>query len=119
MKSRARISRRGFFVRITYHRAMSHPRTQRKPRPMGVSKAASRTSILGAARRVATRDGARDLSLRAVAAEAGYAPAALYGYFAGKDELLLALAAEDLSVLTRAMREEMQIHGDGKLRAAA
>src|SRR6185312_4698043 len=56
-------------------------------------------------RRVAARDGARDLSLRAVAAEAGYAPAALYGYFANKDELLLALAAEDLSGLARAMRD--------------
>ncbi|MGN6147958.1 MAG: TetR family transcriptional regulator [Rhizomicrobium sp.] len=80
--------------------------------------AATRAAILSAARRVAARDGARDLSLRSVAAEAGYAPAALYGYFANKDELLLALAAEDLSALTRAMREEMQI-GDGKLHAAA
>ncbi|HEY8947871.1 MAG TPA: TetR family transcriptional regulator [Rhizomicrobium sp.] len=81
--------------------------------------AATRAAILNAARRVAARDGARDLSLRAVAAEAGYAPAALYGYFASKDALLLALAAEDLSALTRAMRDEMQIHEDGKLRAAA
>src|SRR5690242_21396688 len=81
--------------------------------------AATRAAILSAARRVAARDGARDLSLRSVAAEAGYAPAALYGYFANKDELLLALAAEDLSALTRAMREEMQVHGDGKLHAAA
>jgi AcrR family transcriptional regulator len=53
---------------------------------------------------VATRDGARDLSLRGVAAEAGFAPAALYGYFRNKDELLLALAADDLTALARAMR---------------
>jgi AcrR family transcriptional regulator len=65
---------------------------------------ATRASILEAARRVAVRDGARSLSLRGVAAEAGFAPAALYGYFAGKDELLLALAADDLSSLARAMR---------------
>jgi AcrR family transcriptional regulator len=84
---------------------MSGLRAVRKPRPIGVSKAASRSSILEAARRVAARDGARDLSLRAVAAEAGFAPAALYGYFRGKDDLLLALAAEDLSGLARAMRE--------------
>ena len=77
----------------------------RKTRPAGASKAASRTSILEAARRVALRDGARDLSLRAVAAEAGFAPAALYGYFRGKDDLLLALAADDLTVLARAMRD--------------
>ena len=77
----------------------------RKARPAGASKAASRSSILEAARRVAARDGARDLSLRAVAAEAGFAPAALYGYFRGKDDLLLALAADDLSVLARVVRE--------------
>jgi AcrR family transcriptional regulator len=81
--------------------------------------AAARTAILNAARRVAARGGARDLSLRAVAAEAGYAPAALYGYFAGKDELLLALAADDLSALTRAMRDETQIHAGHALRAVA
>jgi AcrR family transcriptional regulator len=69
------------------------------------SKAASRAAILEAARRVAARDGARDLSLRGVAAEAGFAPAALYGYFRNKDELLLALAADDLSSLARAMRD--------------
>ena len=84
---------------------MSRLRAERKSRLMGVSRAASRSSILEAARRVAARDGARDLSLRAVAAEAGFAPAALYGYFRGKDELLLALAADDLSGLARAMRE--------------
>jgi AcrR family transcriptional regulator len=67
--------------------------------------AASRAAILEAARRVAARDGARDLSLRGVAAEAGFAPAALYGYFRGKDELLLALASEDLSVMARTMRD--------------
>src|SRR5580692_11526909 len=73
-------------------------------RQRDVSRQASRTAILDAARRVAARDGARDLSLRGVAAEAGFAPAALYGYFRNKDELLLALAADDLTSLARAMR---------------
>lgn len=89
------------------------PRTERRAR----QRAASRTSILEAARIVAAREGARNLSLRAVAAEAGFAPAALYGYFAGKDELLLALAADDLSALARAMREAGA--GEGKLGPAA
>lgn len=79
-------------------------RIPKERRPRDASRAASRTAILEAARRVAARDGARDLSLRGVAAEAGFAPAALYGYFRNKDELLLALAAEDLSSLVRAMR---------------
>ena len=69
--------------------------------PRRRSRQASRAAILEAARRVAVRDGARDMSLRGVAAEAGFAPAALYGYFRSKDELLLALAAEDLTQLAR------------------
>jgi AcrR family transcriptional regulator len=70
--------------------------------------AETRAAIIIAARRVASRDGARNLSLRAVAAEAGFAPAALYGYFASRDELVLALAAEDLALLARTMREAAQ-----------
>lgn len=82
--------------------------------------ATARSGILDAARRVAQKGGARELSLRSVAAEAGFAPAALYGYFAGKDELLLALAADDLALLARAMREAAaQSQGRGKLGAAA
>ncbi|HWM61881.1 MAG TPA: TetR family transcriptional regulator, partial [Rhizomicrobium sp.] len=75
--------------------------------------AESRSAILDAARRVAARDGARDLSLRGVAAEAGFAPAALYGYFRNKDELLLALAADDLTSLARAMRGTGGLAGAG------
>jgi AcrR family transcriptional regulator len=79
---------------------------------------ATRDSILDSARHVAER-GARNLSLRAVAAEAGFAPAALYGYFRNKDELLLALAADDLSGLARSMREAAQASNDGRLSAVA
>lgn len=75
-----------------------------------------RSAILTAARQVAARDGAAELSLRAVAAEAGFAPAALYGYFANKRELLIALAAEDLSTLARVLREAK---AGGGFRAAA
>src|SRR6202012_2732836 len=89
------------------------PRLERRVRQRG----ASRDSILGAARAVAAREGARNLSLRAVAAEAGFAPAALYGYFAGKDELLLALAADDLSALARAIGEGGA--GEGRAEPAA
>lgn len=95
---------------------MAAKRSERRAREHSATKAA----ILEAARRVAARDGARDLSLRGVAAEAGFAPAALYSYFTGKDELLLALAAEDLSGLARAMRGAAALYpGKGKLAAAA
>ncbi|HEY1631768.1 MAG TPA: TetR family transcriptional regulator [Rhizomicrobium sp.] len=66
---------------------------------------ATRASILSAARKVAEREGAREFSLRGVAAEAGFAPAALYGYFRNKDEMLVALAADDLTALSHAMRD--------------
>lgn len=95
---------------------MATKRSERRAR----EHLATRAAILDAARRVAARDGARDMSLRGVAAEAGFAPAALYSYFTGKDELLLALAAEDLSFIARAMRGAAAGHeGKGKLAAAA
>jgi AcrR family transcriptional regulator len=82
------------------------------------AKSATRAAILEAARRVAARDGARDLSLRGVAAEAGFAPAALYGYFRNKDELVVALAAEDLGAVSRAMRDAgRDAVGSGRLSA--
>jgi AcrR family transcriptional regulator len=85
--------------------AAQRPSPAKPRRARDASRAASRSAILTAARKVAARDGARDMSLRGVAAEAGFAPAALYGYFRNKDELLLALAADDLTVLARAMRD--------------
>jgi AcrR family transcriptional regulator len=94
-------------------------RIPKERRQRDASKAASRTAILDAARRVAARDGARDLSLRGVAAEAGFAPAALYGYFRNKDELLLALAADDLTALARAMRGAGTVGGLAGAGAAA
>jgi AcrR family transcriptional regulator len=88
-------------------------RVPKERRQRDASRAASRNAILDAARRVAVREGARDLSLRGVAAEAGFAPAALYGYFRNKDELLLALATDDLTSLARAMRGTGGLVGAG------
>src|SRR6185295_9232746 len=94
--------------------------TEQKLQRRALAHAATRTGILDAARRVAARGDARDLSLRHVAAEAGFAPAALYGYFANKDELLLALAADDLTNLARTMREAGAARsGEGRLAATA
>jgi AcrR family transcriptional regulator len=91
------------------------PRIQRRLR----ARNATRSAILDAARRVAARDGARNLSLRAAAAEAGFAPAALYGYFQSKDEILLALAADDLLAIARAMRAAAENSGAESPLAAA
>jgi AcrR family transcriptional regulator len=76
-------------------------RAERKTR----QRAANRNAILDAARRVAAREGAGELSLRAVAAEAGYAPASVYEYFRNRAELVLALAAEDLGQFARMLRD--------------
>lgn len=68
-------------------------------------RAANRGSILAAARRVAEARGPAELSLRAAAAEAGYAPATVYAYFRNRAELVLALAADELGNLAKLMRE--------------
>jgi AcrR family transcriptional regulator len=83
---------------------MSEPSTRRVERKHR-QRAANRGAIVDAARRVAMREGAGELSLRAVAAEAGYAPASVYEYFRNRAELVLALAAEDLGQLVHALRE--------------
>jgi AcrR family transcriptional regulator len=107
--------------RIAYHDAMSETAVaQNRARRRAQEHLATRQAILDAARRVGARDGARHLSLRSVATEAGFAPAALYGYFANKDELLLALAADDLGTLSRAMRDAAAGAGaETRLAAAA
>lgn len=64
-----------------------------------------RKAILAAARRVCDAGGPEALTIRAVAAEAGYAAGAVYSYFGGIDELAIALTAEELGHLARRMRE--------------
>ena len=93
-----------FRRRITYHAGMDDMpsrRIERKSR----QRAANRAAIIEAARRVAARAGTNGLALRAVAAEAGYAPASVYEYFRNRAELVLALAAEDLGHLARILRD--------------
>src|SRR5436309_14591027 len=93
---------------------------QRRAERRAQARKTIRLEVLDAARRVAGRDGARNLSLRNVAAEAGYAPAALYGYFRHGDDLVLAVAADDLASMARAMRDtgvghvaEVRVHAVG------
>ncbi|MGH6888838.1 MAG: TetR family transcriptional regulator [Rhizomicrobium sp.] len=66
--------------------------------------AATRSAILAAARRIAQQNGILDMSLVAVAADAGFAPASVCTYFGSKNELLLGVVADDLATLARAMR---------------
>lgn len=80
-----------------------------------------RKAILAAARRVCDEGGPEALTMRAVAAEAGYAAGAVYSYFSGIDELAIALTAEELGHLARRMREAAEKAGSpaAALEAAA
>src|SRR5579871_6227674 len=69
-------------------------------------RATNRAAILDAARRIAGHHGTGNLSLRSVAAEAGYAPASVYEYFRNQAELVIALATDDLASLIRELREK-------------
>lgn len=63
-----------------------------------------RKAILAAARAL-VRQGHEDVSLRAVAARAGFSPASLYEYFDGKDALLGAVAEEASARLRKSLEQ--------------
>ena len=60
-----------------------------------------RREILDAARRLFVRDGYDGFSLRKLAAEVGYSPAALYLHFKNKQEIFHCLVAESFEMLMR------------------
>jgi AcrR family transcriptional regulator len=62
-----------------------------------VRRSAVRAAIMDSARRLAARDGVEQLSLTAVAADAGFGQSTVFGHFRNKDELVLAILAEDLA----------------------
>lgn len=76
----------------------------------------TREAILAAARRVSEREGAEAMTLSRVAAEAGFAPPAVYAHFVSKNDLYLAVIADDLATLARTMRGgERETEGKGEL----
>ena len=60
---------------------------------------AVRRSILDAARELFVTEGYRNVSIRKIAEKIEYSPAALYGYFPGKDDIFYALAEEGFRLL--------------------
>lgn len=77
---------------------------QAAPQNRLLRRNAARTAILQAGRRVAERDGIAAFSLSSVAAEAGFGPSTVFGYFRNKDELLVAIIAEELAHVASLMR---------------
>jgi len=65
-------------------------------------RAAVRNAILHAARELFVTEGYRTVSMRKIAERIEYSPAAIYGYFASKDEIFFALAEEGFHMIKRA-----------------
>ena len=66
---------------------------------------ATRDEILDAARGLMLEVGLENVSLRAVARRSGFSPAALYTYFASRDDLLAALTEQSLASLRGCLEE--------------
>jgi AcrR family transcriptional regulator len=93
---------------------------QRKGRREAVSEH-KRALILTAAREVFEEEGLEGASLRAIAARAGYTPAALYFYFDSKEAIYAEVLCASLSALGKAVNEAVgRARGpEARLRTAA
>src|SRR5258705_4976402 len=60
---------------------------------------AVRQAILNAARELFVTEGYRNVSMRKIAERIEYSPAAIYSYFASKDDIFFALAEEGFRLL--------------------
>src|SRR5579864_3399321 len=60
---------------------------------------AVRRAILDAARELFVSEGFQNVSIRKIAERIEYSPAAIYGYFASKDDIFFALAEEGFRLL--------------------
>ncbi|HUJ42623.1 MAG TPA: TetR/AcrR family transcriptional regulator [Opitutaceae bacterium] len=73
---------------------------------------ASKTQIIGAARKLVRRRGHAVVSLRQIAAAAGYSPAGLYAHFPGRegimDEVADAVRGDLAAILERAAAEQAE-----------
>jgi localization factor PodJL len=78
------------------------PNEPRAPRLTDVTQA--RRVAIATARRIIARDGAGRLSLDGVGHEAGLPIGALASHFANEQELLMAVAADDLGAIAKSMR---------------
>ncbi|MEQ1863331.1 MAG: helix-turn-helix domain-containing protein [Micropepsaceae bacterium] len=101
---------------------MSHaeiPTDKRREVRRESAHAFKRQEILAAARRVMGRLGAKGLTIRAVAAEAGYVPGAVYFYFHSKAAIMSELAVFELSGLTKQLRNTSTREAADRASAAA
>jgi AcrR family transcriptional regulator len=71
-----------------------------------------RAEILDAARRCFVRNGFHRTSMQDVYTEAGRSPGAVYRYFSSKDDIILAFATQNLSDVSEALHEALDLTGD-------
>ncbi|HEX8033341.1 MAG TPA: TetR/AcrR family transcriptional regulator [Ktedonobacterales bacterium] len=81
------------------------PRTRRERKRL-----ATYEEIRQTARTVMAAEGTAGVSLRAIAAEMGLTPPALYRYYASRDDLLTALIIEDYNALGEALEQTRDAH---------
>jgi len=74
------------------------------PRVSQQHRDARREQILAAARRCFLRDGFHATSMHDLFAEAGLSSGAVYGYFASKDDVIAAIAEENMRDVTEMIR---------------
>jgi len=79
-------------------------------------RSAVREAILHAARELFVTEGYRTVSMRKIAERIEYSPAAIYGYFASKDEIFYALAEEGFRMMRDGSRDAA-VHIDDPLAA--
>ncbi len=85
---------------------VSTPNAGRRPRSRRGQGAALRDELLTAADALLERTGdPNDVSLRAVAAEVGVAPTAVYLHFADRDELMVTVVERGFAEFTECLRE--------------
>ncbi|MBV8350271.1 MAG: TetR/AcrR family transcriptional regulator [Mycolicibacterium sp.] len=82
------------------------------PRMSQQYKDQQRAEILDAARRCFVRNGFHRTSMQDVFTEAGRSAGAVYRYFSSKDDMILAVASQNLADVTEALRSALR-SGDG------
>ncbi|WP_438950944.1 TetR/AcrR family transcriptional regulator [Porticoccus sp.] len=87
---------------------ITKPRPIAKSRRSPVSRELKRDSILLAARRVFETEGLEGASLRAIAKQAGYTPAALYFHFDSKEVVYAELLSQSLGRLKAEIESAIQ-----------
>lgn len=83
-----------------------HPKNETLSRARSPEdKAKVREAFIAAGRKLFAEEGPSGVSLRRIAAEAGYAPGSIYQYFADQQDLFFQIRAHDMHAATEQLRQ--------------